>query len=260
MNIYELINNEKNLQNLNNDKININDNDNNYLNSNICLISNKPLDNNYITLDCNHKFNYQELYDEFKYQKTNKNYYDTSRPLPYQIKCPYCRSFTNKVLPYFKHLLPDNYCPVTINKKFDTIKLYECTYINKISKNPCNLNCCLSDLGKLCNKHYTIKKNANDKKLLKDKNEKINKDNNHDNFDNLIPEYDMSSIIILKYNLNNNFYEKLTVTQLKLILKINNCKVSGKKNELINRILDKKKDYYENNIIWNEQIYKFAKE
>ena len=90
MNIYELINNEKNLEITTNNKNNIVDNNDTYLNSNECLISNKPLDNNYITLDCNHKFNYQELYDEFKYQKTNKNYYDTSRPLPHQIKCPYC--------------------------------------------------------------------------------------------------------------------------------------------------------------------------
>tara|TARA_R110002072_G_scaffold282731_1_gene445740 strand:- start:314 stop:1138 length:825 start_codon:yes stop_codon:yes gene_type:complete len=274
MNIYELINNEKNLEIATNNKNNIVDNNDTYLNSNECLISNKPLDNNYITLDCNHKFNYQELYDEFKYQKTNKNYYDTSRPLPHQIKCPYCRSFTDKVLPYFKPILSKGYCPVIINKKFDTVKLFECSYISKSSNQSCNLNCCLTEFGKLCNKHYTIMKNANDRKLLKEtikkniinNNKKINidenieKDNNVTSFDHLLLEYHNDSIIYLKYKLDNNHFDRLTVPQLKLLLKINKCKVSGIKIQLIERILNKKQEYQENNIVWNNTIYKYVKE
>lgn len=266
MNIYELINNEKNLQNLDNDKNFVIDN-NNYLNSNICLISNKPLVDNYITLDCNHKFNYQELYNEYIYQRTNKNYYDTTKTLPYQIKCPYCRSFTNKTLPYFKPILPNNYSPIIINKTFETIKLFECSYINKSSKQPCELNCCLTDFGKLCNKHYIITKNAiNKKSLIKtikkdnlDKN--IEKDNNNvNNFDHLLKEYHSDSIIYLKYKLYNNHFDRLTVSQLKLLLKINKCKISGNKSQLIERILNKKQEYQKNNIEWNNTIFKLISE
>ena len=35
----------------------------------ICLLSNSPLEDNYITLDCNHKFNYLPLYNEICSQK-----------------------------------------------------------------------------------------------------------------------------------------------------------------------------------------------
>ena len=41
-------------------------------NENVCLISNSNLENNYITLDCNHKFNYMPLFNEIVYQKTKK--------------------------------------------------------------------------------------------------------------------------------------------------------------------------------------------
>ena len=155
MNIYELINNEKNLENINKKNNNLSNNDE------ICLISNKPLIDNYIVLDCKHKFNYEDLYNEYKYQKNNKNYYDTSRPLPHQIKCPYCRSFTDKVLPYFKPLLPNDCNQINLNKNFEAIKLYECSYIGKNSTENCKINCCNTEFGKLCNKHYTIKKNSN---------------------------------------------------------------------------------------------------
>ena len=38
-------------------------------NNKLCLISNTKLETNYITLDCNHKFNFLPLYYEIVYQK-----------------------------------------------------------------------------------------------------------------------------------------------------------------------------------------------
>ena len=32
----------------------------------VCLISNQPLTENYVTLDCNHKFNYMPLFNDIK--------------------------------------------------------------------------------------------------------------------------------------------------------------------------------------------------
>ena len=51
-----------------------NTSDNNDLNSddNICLISNNKLQDNYITLKCNHRFNYIEIYNEVYSQKINR--------------------------------------------------------------------------------------------------------------------------------------------------------------------------------------------
>ena len=50
------------------------DNTNNTNNENKerCLISDELLDANYITLMCNHKFNFLELYNEVIEQKTKK--------------------------------------------------------------------------------------------------------------------------------------------------------------------------------------------
>ena len=38
----------------------------------LCKISDNQLEDNYIELSCGHKFNYLPLYNEIKYQKTNK--------------------------------------------------------------------------------------------------------------------------------------------------------------------------------------------
>ena len=97
MNIYDLINEDdtKNIDIINNKDQEQNQDQNQQ--DNMCLITNKPLDENYITLDCNHKFNYMSIFNEVKNQKFTKNYYDTNRPLFHQIKCPYCRTTTSKL-------------------------------------------------------------------------------------------------------------------------------------------------------------------
>ena len=71
---------------------------------NICLISKEQLHPNHITLTCNHKFNYIPIYKEVLYQKTKSNtMYEVTKLQPYQIKCPYCRTITNKLLPFIPY-------------------------------------------------------------------------------------------------------------------------------------------------------------
>ena len=71
---------------------------------NICLISKEKLHPNHITLKCNHKFNYMPIYKEVLYQKTKSNtMYEVTKLQPYQIKCPYCRTITNKLLPFIQY-------------------------------------------------------------------------------------------------------------------------------------------------------------
>ena len=65
-----------------------------------CLISNKKLEDNYITFDCEHKFNYEIIYKEICNQKKH-NHLEITKLKDYQIKCPYCRVITNNLLPYF---------------------------------------------------------------------------------------------------------------------------------------------------------------
>ena len=79
--------------------VNLNDTNNN--NNDVCLISNENLDNNYIKLDCGHKFNYLPIFNEVIYQK-KKRILDNNHLKLNEIKFPYCRKITKDLLPYYK--------------------------------------------------------------------------------------------------------------------------------------------------------------
>lgn len=195
-NFYDLINSE-------NDTENINQCDNN-----ICLISyDKLLDNN-IILSCGHKFNYFELFNEVKYQKTNRQY-DNYKLKINDIRCPYCRQITNYILPYYKYYNLEKIIGVNWPEKYSIHN-----YDNNINKNYCqHLKCnnigCVSELTKkcFCNKHtlYT----QNQEYILLSQENKI------------------------KYNK----LSKLKVEKLKEIIKTNKLKKSGIKEQLINFII-----------------------
>ena len=105
-----------------------------------CLITNEPLQKDHITLKCGHKFNYVPIFNEVLFQKcsllpknisskvittytkqTKVNNAQTTNPpvtsllynssynleinrLQYdEIKCPYCRSITQNILPYYPY-------------------------------------------------------------------------------------------------------------------------------------------------------------
>ena len=82
----------------------------------LCQISGLPLKDKYITLECNHHFNYDALYREIYNQiyifkthtegsltrKELKKFRDSK--LNYFIKCPYCRNIQFTILPYYKEL------------------------------------------------------------------------------------------------------------------------------------------------------------
>ena len=68
----------------------------------LCLISSNPLNNNYIELNCKHKFNYENILNEIINQKKKNNFLEIQRLKKNQIKCPYCRNIQNTILPYQK--------------------------------------------------------------------------------------------------------------------------------------------------------------
>lgn len=76
-------------------------NENNDVNNDkkTCLISQEPLLDEHITLECGHKFNYLDILTEVIEQKQNKNKCETQRLKLSQLKCPYCRNIQNKLLP-----------------------------------------------------------------------------------------------------------------------------------------------------------------
>jgi hypothetical protein len=100
-----------------------------------CLISDLPLEDDYVELECGHKFNYGSIYNDIyerKYGSSMK--YDSIKKN--QIRCPYCRNVQNKLLP--------------INIKFDPIpKIVEKP---KPKPKPKNCQICVAILknGKQC--------------------------------------------------------------------------------------------------------------
>ena len=67
-----------------------------------CLLTGEALDYNHIMLPCDHGFNYEPLFKEVTLQKGPRTQYSTDsvRLAVNQIKCPYCRCVSNKILPY----------------------------------------------------------------------------------------------------------------------------------------------------------------
>ena len=196
---------------MNNVKVFLNylhENNESYENYEKCLISDELLDTNYITLECKHKFNYLELYNEIVEQKTKK-LLDNSKLKLNDIKCPYCRAITKNILPYFKYY--NTKIIKGVNHPPDlSIKLNECQYIEKNSE-LCRKNACITKFGVLCNNH--VKYNIKEEEIL----------NN-------------ISLDVL------NLYKKKTIQDLKKELRQHNIKLCGKKEDLINRLLI----FYEN--------------
>ena len=96
--------------------LDLNDNDDD--DNNKCLITNELLKDRYITLNCNHKFNYIPLfYDIYNHKiKFNSLEGSSSRLHSNEIRCPYCRVKQEGVLPYYEDL---------ISKKVNGVNFYD---------------------------------------------------------------------------------------------------------------------------------------
>ena len=120
----------------------------------ICLIERKKLTDGFIRLPCNHTFNYLPLYREVYSQKKKKNHYSIDRLKRYQLKCPYCRTKHDYVLPYYCNLVEEKVDGVNYPEKY-CLKLFKCEYVFKSGKNK-NTVCNVSCTDKYCKKHMKI--------------------------------------------------------------------------------------------------------
>lgn len=66
---------------------------------NVCLISNKPLEEDCVMLSCKHRFNYDAIYNDIYNHKKKYNAMERNAVKATQIRCPYCRTIQNKLLP-----------------------------------------------------------------------------------------------------------------------------------------------------------------
>ena len=203
----ELNDNSNNVEECNN----TNTNPNGY--NNYCLLTNNNLQDNYITLDCSHCFNYIPLYNEITSQK-NYNYLETTHLLLNQIKCPYCRSITDKLIPYIPY--EDVLCKRGVNypSKY-CMRLFSCDWTNKSGKNK-NNKCCRDayklSTGIYCSLHHNSIENQSKKQINIDK------------------------IVWSERHEELNKHYKLV--ELKKILKDNNKLIGGTKKQVIDRIIN----------------------
>lgn len=130
--------------------------------ANKCLITGEELTRDFITLKCNHSFNYEDLFYEISKQK-EKTYLETSKLALSDVKCPYCRTIQRGLIP-----LNDNYPDLRrrgVNlPKTLTYKPNKCKTIIKsgakkgeICNKPCYYEHCCTHLKNINKKKNLIK-------------------------------------------------------------------------------------------------------
>lgn len=107
-------------------------------NNNICSISHLPLDKDFITLPCNHQFNYMALIKDLQVRFSREK----------RLTCPYCRKIISSYLPIRLDLYPRTitniHGPNGISYEKHTCLIPECSYNATI---PFDSKYC-------CHKHY----------------------------------------------------------------------------------------------------------
>lgn len=91
--LYKLLDDEESEQKLNQDE-------------NLCLITNLPLTDKHVIMDCGHKFNYIPVYKDIINHKQKFNGLEgvSGKLSKNQIRCPYCRKKQTTLLPYYEEL------------------------------------------------------------------------------------------------------------------------------------------------------------
>ena len=122
---------------------------------NSCLISRQELNASKIRLPCNHSFNYIPLYKEIINQKKKATVTETVKLKYNQIKCPYCRTIHDYLIPYKK--MEGVSCIYGVNTPrkyvyYETI----CNYIYKRGTNKGN-QCSIRCSNEYCNSHLKYK-------------------------------------------------------------------------------------------------------
>ena len=98
----------------------------------ICLITDEPLADNFIKLQCGHRFNRIPLQKDIYNHKRLFNSMEASTLKPNQIRCPYCRNIQNELLPYLdgEIKIPGVNYAVEIMQGSNFI-IGECSFINE---------------------------------------------------------------------------------------------------------------------------------
>jgi hypothetical protein len=155
----------------------------------LCLITNLPLVDKYVTLKCGHKFNYIPLYNDLLNYNNKYIYMESNKYGKTSIRCPYCRKDQTELLPYYEELGLKKIMGIN---SFETCENDHCEFIKEYiingavkkeqCKKLCSRNLCyynIPNCSKLyCNEHKKkvfneYKKNLINEKKQNEKEEKM---------------------------------------------------------------------------------------
>jgi len=181
-----------------------------------CLISQQLLTKTHIKLPCGHKFNYMPLYNEL-YKQKQKNHYETCTLKVNQIKCPYCRSVFDNILPYIQSECTEKTHGVNYPFKHCMKNLIECEWIQKNKTKCCKEAQFINDKS-YCKLHYM-------------KQETIE-----------VAKEEAKEEVTWTTEMDNLCKSK-KVDELKNVLKLNKLKVGGTKHQLVERLFEHKLNF-----------------
>jgi len=177
----------------------------------LCLISGESLGRNHIALPCSHKFNYVPLYQEIVSQKRKHNPYNMEKLLGSQIKCPYCRNVSDKLLPFIPSEEGVERIKGVNSPSSSCMSHDDCSWAFKSGKNK-NSMCKKLGFetvhGTLCETHWkSMCRKSKPEQVWTDEMEKL--------------------------------FKRTTVAKLKVVLRAKGRKVCGRKKDLVFRVLEK---------------------
>jgi len=190
----------------------------NNVSNEICLLSHQQLTKSHIKLPCTHSFNYIPLFNEVSIQKTIKNSYETTRLRINQMKCPYCRTVFDNIMPYIPSESQEKKLGVNYPMKYCMEYNIHCDWSKK---RKCTKNAMyIGEEFSYCKTHY----------LLAQQQHKAQQQAQHK---------DKASPVIWTDEMTV-FYKSKTLIECKQILRQLKLKVSGNKQELVERIFTNK--------------------
>jgi len=188
----------------------------------MCMLTQQPLSENYITLPCNHKFNYMPLYNEVSTKFINNNY-DSDKLNNNEIRCPYCRKKFDKVLPYINYEGVERKNGVNWPEK-DCMKHMDCSWAFKTGKNKgqlCSNNAYIKGNECYCYLHWNVIKNQNQ-----------------------IQQQKAEDDVSIWTNEMETLFKASHIVGLKKILKDKGLNLTGTKKILVRRIINHSKLNY----------------
>jgi hypothetical protein len=122
----------------------------------ICCISHLPLEEDFVTLECGHTYNYVYLFHELYNKRFNTYFSALPKNLVIRLRCPYCRTTQKTVIPYSEKRKFGKIYGINDLNCEDYKNVWKCKYVKK-SKVVCNCNYVLplKETGiYYCEKHY----------------------------------------------------------------------------------------------------------